>query len=213
MLTAFFMAVNANAQIPKAEHDALLDLYQVVNEPDWFISLDLKQSPDSWHRVFFTNNRVPGINLSRNNLKGTLPISIGNLTNLYFPELVFNQLEGELPQSLSQVQHKRSLVLNSNPYDRKIPSYIDDSKKLEVLLLSSIHFTGTVSKDILNVFDKCFRDSFSSAVLHLKEFQKLNIAANNFTDKLPNDLTEISGLRPLLIFDNNFHNQNKFNNS
>jgi hypothetical protein len=90
-------------QIPAEECRALTDLYARANGPTWWNSEDwmTTRRPCGWNGVTCEAGHVAGINLVNNRLKGSLPPSLGALTELR-QLLVSNnpQLGGMLPPAL-----------------------------------------------------------------------------------------------------------------
>ena len=108
LITSFTFA------IPKAEKNALIDLYESTNGANWKNTWDLSSKVSNWNGVVIENNHVVSITLFNNNLEGTLPNSIGNLENLKLLNLAFNNIEGNLPVGICQLQHLQVLRLGKN---------------------------------------------------------------------------------------------------
>src|SRR5690349_4348064 len=94
----FALCVNiytTHAQVNVQDSLALVDLYNSTNGPNWSNHRNWLKSPVSkWNGILVTNTRVTGLSLAYNNLKGSIPFSIGNLVNLQYLYLYGNQLGG-----------------------------------------------------------------------------------------------------------------------
>lgn len=70
----------------------------------------------------YSLTRLQSLNLSHNQLLGMIPQEIGNLTQLESIDLSSNQLLGEIPQSMSALSFLGVLNLSFNNFMGKIPS-------------------------------------------------------------------------------------------
>ncbi|XP_058095531.1 receptor-like protein 51 isoform X2 [Magnolia sinica] len=119
--------------------------------------------PKKWHL------NISYIDLSGNQLKGHVPISLTYLENLEFLNLSSNQLSGSIPSMFGDLISLRNVSLASNSMAGPIPDSISAMPALEHLDLSSNQFNGTVPR-------------FLSEMKHLKY---LNLANNNFQGVMP----------------------------
>ena len=62
--------------------------------------------------------------MSSNQLTGSIPSEIGNLTNLEYLRLDNNQLTGEIPPEIGNLTNLTHLYLNSNELTGEIPESI-----------------------------------------------------------------------------------------
>lgn len=86
------------------------------------------------------------IKLHRNNLTGTIPPSLGFLSNLMSLKLNNNNLFGEIPQSLEHCKNLEILNLGLNELFGNIPNRIGHN--LRILNLRSNHFSGNIPLQI-----------------------------------------------------------------
>jgi hypothetical protein len=99
--------------ISTKERQALIDLYNSTNGTGWRNHEGWLGPPGTecdWYGVacWDDNNRpstVNGLELSENNLSGTLPESLGALAGLETLEVLENDLHGPIPKSLSELTH------------------------------------------------------------------------------------------------------------
>ncbi|RKZ72367.1 MAG: hypothetical protein DRQ57_17470, partial [Gammaproteobacteria bacterium] len=90
-------------QIPKVECEALVDLYNSTDGANWGNNTGwLKtNTPCSWYGVRgCSDGHVTDLNLGDNQLSGSIPESLSNLSSLYFLNLNNNELCGDIPLSL-----------------------------------------------------------------------------------------------------------------
>src|SRR6476661_8144923 len=90
-------SISALANVSPSEKNALIKLYNATNGKQWTTKWDLSQPVENWSGVKVANDKVISIDLSNNNLTGTLPSEIGNLSNLQQLNLFRNSITGEIP--------------------------------------------------------------------------------------------------------------------
>ncbi len=137
----------AQKEIPQAECDCLINLYNSTDGPNWSDSpgsgWNQNNSPGTWTGVTVSNGHVTIIERGSKNLKGTIPDlrdltslyylylnnnqlsgtihELGNLTNLYRLSLADNLLTGTVPD-LSALANLQHLYLNNNQLSGSFPS-------------------------------------------------------------------------------------------
>jgi len=109
-----------------ADCDALVALYNGTNGATWTnrTSWLATNAPCSWYGVACTSGRVTQLILNNNNLLGTLPTQLGNLTNLTALNLASNQLSGNIPTELGNLVNLSSLYFQENALSGEIPTTI-----------------------------------------------------------------------------------------
>ncbi|MEN8886648.1 MAG: Two component regulator three Y domain protein, partial [Winogradskyella sp.] len=112
LLSAF-----AFADVSKTQKEALIAIYNATNGNSWNKSWDFDQPVAKWCGLTLDkNDNIVGIDLSFNNLNGTLPKELASLTALKFLNLSFNKLEGQLPSTLTLMVNLEDLKLFSNNF-------------------------------------------------------------------------------------------------
>jgi WD40 repeat protein len=150
-------------EIPGAERSALIALYNSTNGDNWTdnsgwkdgtLSADGFQEPGTehtWYGVSIENNQVVEIGLYNNNLVGTIPPELENLTKLKWLGLSSNQLTGNFPGWLRNLPDLERLELFSNELEGTIPSWLGELTKLKSLKLSSNQFVGSLPVELNNL--------------------------------------------------------------
>ena len=125
----------AVTQISAVECEALVTLYDNTHSTGWNqrASWLLTETPCEWHGVTCRNGHVVTLALSRNNLNGTLPSAIGDLTHLEVLDLAENQLSGKLPPELGSLRQLKWLYLNDNVFSGPLPTSLMNLDNLEKL--------------------------------------------------------------------------------
>ena len=86
-----------------------------------------------------------------NQLSGTIPPELGNLSTLTRLRLNDNQLTGTVPPELGKLGNLNWLYLNSNQLTGTIPPELGNLSKLEVLTLSNNQLSGAVPAALGNL--------------------------------------------------------------
>ncbi|TXG64478.1 hypothetical protein EZV62_011472 [Acer yangbiense] len=116
------------------------------------------------------------LNLANNNLSGKIPISLDSECSIQSLHLRNNSLAGELPSSLKHYTRMIVMDVGHNKFSGKIPAWIGDSlSDLVVLSLRSNQFHGMLPIPLCN----------------LSRIQVLYLSLNNVTGAIP----KISGGR------------------
>jgi len=155
-----------------AEISALEDLYWSTNGPHWTDNKNwLNGDPctNKWVGVvcdprghivelFLNNNQLRGsipatigilddmyeMSLDSNQLSGSIPATIGNIYGLDGLWLYNNQLSGSIPATIGSLSIMRELWLNDNQLTGSIPAAIGNISALRNLYLQNNHLSGTL---------------------------------------------------------------------
>ena len=73
------------------------------------------ESLDDWYGVTVENGRVTRLELARNNLRGRIPVDLGDLDQLKVLDLSENVLSGPLPDIFASMTSLTELLLGGNP--------------------------------------------------------------------------------------------------
>ena len=136
----FFISASAFAQISKAEQNALEDVYRFTRGDSWTVVWNLNEDVTTWKGVTIENDKVIGLDLRANNLEGELPSSLSNLTYLERLDLSENTLSGEIPDALGDLGKLEVLVLNGNELSGEIPSDLYKLKGIKKMKLADNSF-------------------------------------------------------------------------
>ena len=204
-----------------ATREALIDLFGVTNGPTLWLNAAGWNSSDSvcdWWGVSCLSSEEARsalhIDLSNNQLTGTLPASIHRLDGLVDLDLSWNALSGTLPQHLPSTLKRLNLqkndltgevpdeswgrlltsitfiALNSNRLVGSLPILWTNMGRLEFLYMENNSFTGSVPHVWGTVFP------------HL---QVLNLHHNELSGLLPPSMAQLETLRYLNMHHNNIN--------
>jgi subtilisin family serine protease len=183
-----YCSVNNVSEIPLAQCTALTDLYYDTAGQNWVTQTNWLQNstPCNWYGVSCSAGRVVSVELAANGLTGTLPASIGGLTELQELALNSNSLQGNLPLALAQLTKLERLELWSNAIEGTIPAQLGNLPVLQLLDISANRFSGSIP----------------AALGNLTALQALYLESNLLSGGVPSALGQLSQLRALWLSDN-----------
>lgn len=127
---------------------ALVDLYNSTNGASWTDKTNWLTGPvNTWFGVTVVANRVTEITFNANNVTGSLPAAIGNLTGLTFLQIKGNPiLRGSIPAEISNLGALVTLDLSNNQLSGSILNL--SLPNLQTLNLSSNQLNGAVASNL-----------------------------------------------------------------
>ena len=168
---------------------ALIALYNSTggagwtNNDDW----DSAQGLSTWFGVIVNGNgRVTEVDLSENNLRGTVRAQLATLTELTSLDLSGNQLSGAIPSELRGLIALESLDLSANRLSGAIPLELGSLARLTSLDLSGNRLNGPIPAELGD----------------LGSLRELYLNDNRLNGPIPPELGELSFLRELYLNDN-----------
>jgi Leucine-rich repeat (LRR) protein len=135
-----------------------------------------------WHRW----EKVESIDVSDNNLQGTVRPEIGFLTGLTSLGLMSNQFTGPLPTELGKLTAVKDMFIGGNSFSSTVPTEIANMKSLVYLDFFDNDLTGRIPSDLHR----------------LGKLEELCIEVNLLTGALPTELASLSHLTKLSLFGN-----------
>ena len=115
------------------------------------------------------------INLRYNDLTGSIPNSIGNLTNLSTLSLSDNSLSGELPIEIGGLVNLETLYLYNNQITGNLPDFFDDMSNLRYLGIFENKFNGVIPPSLCNIYS---------------DLEYIGVYSNNFCPPYPSCLSQ-----------------------
>jgi hypothetical protein len=146
----------AVTEISQIECEALVALYNSTDGPNWTDSPEnnwnvTKTPCSSWEGIFCYAGHVAEIVKSENQLNGSIPQEIGNLTKLLFLFLDENQLSGSIPPEIGNLTQLEWLYLPENQLSGSIPPEIGNLTELIELDVSKNQLSGDIPSSLSNL--------------------------------------------------------------
>ncbi|MDE3000995.1 MAG: leucine-rich repeat domain-containing protein [Gemmatimonadota bacterium] len=196
-----------------ADWSALVALYNATNGPGWTNRTNwLSDRPlGEWYGVTTdANGRVTSLRVSENNLRGSLPAGLGNLSKLVQLDLSRNDLTGNIPAELGKLTILRELNLYSNLLTGGIPSTLGSLTNLQRLLLSYTRLTGAIPAELGGLSDLQTLDlsytrltgSIPTSLGNLTNLTRLDLRKSQLTNAIPSSLGNLSSLQYLYLYGN-----------
>ena len=193
---------------------ALVDLFNSLGGMNWSNSnyWASEQPVSKWYGVQVTKvagePRVTALYLGANNLKGTIPASIGQLTALRTLQLQYNrEISGSIPEELFHLTRLNSLRLRFTNLTGELPAAIGQLKEIDTLDLSNSRYdlsqwwngdpkTAREHRDNLYTLS----GKLPREIGQLTKARYIDLSFQGFTGDLPAELGNLSALRYLSIY-------------
>ena len=146
--------------------------------------------------------KLKEVGLDNNRLRGELPKNMGNMTALEIfdignyshsagggsvdfndPLSYYNQISGEIPQSITKLPNLKQFGAINNKLSGNIPDEIWSMPSLTELYLTGNMLTGSIP----------------SAISNAKKLEQLWLENNHLTGPIPEEICELTNLKELLI--------------
>ncbi|WP_064967128.1 leucine-rich repeat domain-containing protein [Tenacibaculum ovolyticum] len=198
--------------VSEIEKQALIALYNSTNGANWTNTWDLTKPVCDWYGVTVFQNKVTNLALNSNNLVGSIPSSIGNLSNLLIISLYKNQITGTIPSSLEKLLNLTTLSLYSNKLSGTIPPELGNLPLLRQILLSNNSLTGEIPSslgNLLNLKGLWLQGNKLSGMIplelgNLSNLELINLSGNKLEGKIPFTINKSPKITYFIIQNNQF---------
>lgn len=203
---------SAVTEIPQAECEALVALYNSTNGPGWRSKENwlVTNTSCGWSGVTCAAGHVTELVLSGNQLRGSIPSELdhlGELTRLY---LCFNQLSGSIPPELSHLGELQLLYLCYNELSGGIPPGLGTLTDLTYLDLENNLLGGSIPPELgklgklqnLNLSSNRLDGSIPADFGQMGELRELWLAGNRLSGAIPPELARLRKLQALKLSSN-----------
>ncbi len=212
LLTSFLWSAGLYAQTLEKDSLALVALYKSTDGDRWTYHTNwLTNRPLSdWYGITVSRNRVTSIELSDNNLSGTIPVELWSMNGLNYLFLDGNNISGELPADISGLENITRIGLSENNLSGKIPEEIGSLTHLVFLWLGINHFQGELPASLgrlsnltqLKVQNNNLEGYIPAEIAELTNLDILDLSDNFFSGAVPREFNRLENLR-LCYLDNN----------
>jgi Leucine-rich repeat (LRR) protein len=183
-----FLSCQDVTTIPYNECEALVSLYASANGENWTRNDNWLETddPGGWYGVTVENGQVTGLDLTSNNLIGSLEEDFFNFSELKYLTLTDNQLSGTISPDIGSLTSLVYLDLQSNKFNGEIPVQIGQLIDLEEIWLTTNGLSGPIPVTIED----------------LAQLTALGLGRNKLAGEIPAALGNLSDLRDLFLNDN-----------
>ncbi|XP_061988449.1 MDIS1-interacting receptor like kinase 2-like isoform X3 [Rosa rugosa] len=157
-------------------------------------------------RINLTNSGIPG-----NNITGTIPPEIGNLTQLQLLNLSSNHLVGNIPVELGRLTSLGKLILKDNQLSGGIPQELGSLTELEYLDLSTNKLSQSIPSSLgnflklhhINASNNKLSQKIPFQFRSLTQLSVLDLSHNGLDREIPTELSNLKSLVTLNLSHNN----------
>lgn len=161
-----------------------------------------------WYGVTCSGIDIMKIELQDNNLVGTIPSSLKNITSLSELILINNNLSGPIPSEIGDLSDLTRLALGGNQLSGSIPSSLGNLSSLQFLYLQENQLDGVIPTQFSNLTNAVqillYNNELTGPIPDLATLLNLQILefySNMLTGSIPNNLP--SSIRVLRLHNNN----------
>lgn len=183
---------------PVSDSLALIALYDFTNGANWINTWNFNEPMNTWYGVVVNSEGcVTCLDLDGNadclsssamgnNLMGNIPSELGNMNDLEILNLNSNSLVGDIPAEIGDLSNLVKLDLSNNQISGSLPSTISNLNNLELLNISTNNLIGTIPPELGNLIN----------------LELLSLADNLLSGAIPVELGNLSNLNKLFLSGN-----------
>lgn len=169
-----------------------------------------------WEGVLCDGYKVKQLHWGSHGISGTIPPEISLLSHLHYLDLSQNELMGTIPENLFELTKLEKIYLYQNAISGTLSTSIGKLVNLTHLHLSHNQLTGSIPHTMRTTFDvtrqyhyiNMYSNKFSGPFhegLGWENVVYLDLGRNSFTGTLPQDLDSFVSLRHLHLDHNLFN--------
>lgn len=197
-------------EIKDIERDALVVLYNATDGDNWTDNTNWLSDEPVWNWYGINTNAegyVNGIFLDQNNLSGSLPSDLGNLTYVSHIYLHGNQLTGSIPSELGNLSNLNFLLLALNQLSGSIPPELGNLTNLIQLKLHTNQLSGSIPPELGNLTNLLYFElgnnqlsgSIPAELGNLTNVSFFELYANQLSGSIPSELGNLTNLGYLAL--------------
>jgi len=202
-----------STEIPEIECLALVALYESTNGASWTKNLQWLEAssvPCDWYGVGCFGGSVTQLALNSNDLNGSIPPEIGDLSNLTYLGLGDNHLSGSIPPELGNLSNLSSVHLFNNQLSGPVPGELGNLTNMVGLQAGGNQFSGSIPASLgnlsnlksLNLGYNQLSGSIPGTLGNLGNLEALHLQANLLSGEIPVELSKLGKLGELELYEN-----------
>ena len=200
-----------------ALHGALTALYVATGGNNWRNNAGWNTSTTPtleelarWFGLTMRQGWLVGLDLQFNELSGTLPAELGNLSSLLWISMGSNSLSGTIASELGQLSQLRELRLDNNDLSGPIPNQLGNLTQLTELRLHKNALSGQIPQELGNLSSlqslllnhNVLTGEIPGQLGNLKQLQLLYLSGNELSGPIPSELGNLAQLTVLSLHEN-----------
>lgn len=171
-----------------------------------------------WLASACTSSGLVELDLSSNNLSGTVPSGLSACASLESFDISQNFFSGKLPIDIfAKMGNLKKLYLSFNYFLGPLPDSLSKLVKLETLDLSGNNLSGSIPSSLCEAADNSLRElylqnnqftgSIPASLSNCSQLVSLDLSFNYLTGTIPSSLGSLSKLRDLIMWLNQLHGE------
>ncbi|NUM44874.1 MAG: hypothetical protein HUU38_09205 [Anaerolineales bacterium] len=190
------------SEIPQTECEALVSIYNSTGGANWNVNTGwlVTSMPCAWVHVVCEDGHVIWLNLLSNNLSGSIPSELSNLTHLDILQLSNNQLTGSIPPEIGDLTNLTRLFILYNQLSGNIPSQIGNLTNLVDLSLVGNQLSGSIPPELgnlinvnyLNLDDNQLSGSLPPEIGNMSSLTQIYVEGNPLEGPIPSTFTNLT---------------------
>ena len=208
LLIGLTMSGTAYSQVPAWEREALITFYNSTGGDNWSNNTGWNGAAGTecdWYGVTCTSGEITSLSLGYNNLSGSIPAELGNLTSLEYLYLNYNQLTGAIPSELGNLTILKRLNLSINRLTGSIPPQLGNLTSLEYLYLNNNELTGSIPPELPHAqYLSLWNNQLTGAIpTELQgSYMSLDLRNNQLSGSIPPGIIKMSAEASIEVSDN-----------
>nr|XP_027095014.1 MDIS1-interacting receptor like kinase 2-like [Coffea arabica] len=150
------------------------------------------------------------VDLTLNDLSGSIPPQIGNLSKLLYLDLQRNLFSNTIPREIGRLKNLQTLHLNDNQLNGSIPEEIGQLRSLSDLALATNDLDGPIPASLGNLknltylyfYDNLLSGPIPPELGHLYNLVEIYMYGNQLSGAIPPSFGNLNKLEVLHLFSN-----------
>jgi Leucine-rich repeat (LRR) protein len=198
--------------VSESDSLVLVKLYNDTDGPNWTNKSNwLSNSPiRTWYGVTVVGDNITEIRLKKNNLTGTIPSELGQLTSMKYLSLDTNKLSGNIPSQLGNLSNLEYLYLSGNQLTGTIPAELGNLNKVLLLYVAGNKLSGSIPVSLgnlpalrwLDLAENELTGNIPVELGQLSVLEYLDLSMNKLTGSVPAELSVLSTLKWIVLSSN-----------